>query len=220
MNVVAKLVRQLLSWRHRHFVVAGNPFRERRLRFFIETFIEKGERVLDVGYGYGQFEDQLVKFGVRNEVIALDIVPRDVSGHPNVTAFVVADAAHLPFADCSIDIIYCNSLLEHVGAWGVQRQVFTEVERVGCKFFVQTPNRHFPIEPHHLLPLFQYWPCSVQRWVGKNIVGHYERVWLLDSKAAKELTSIGSRIAIWEEKVLGLTKSFVLYRKYPSDLRQ
>ena len=147
-------------------------------------------------------------------------MPRDVSGQPNVVAFVVANAAHLPFADRSMDIIYCNSLLEHVGDWDVQRQVFLEIERVGRKFFVQTPNRHFPVEPHHLLPFFQYWPRPVQRWIGRNILGHYEQVWLLDRRAVKELARIGSKIAIWEEKVLGITKSFVLYRGHPPDWRE
>lgn len=170
------------------------------------------ERILDVGYGYGQFEDGLARLGIKNEVIALDIVTRDTSNAPNVTAFIVADAAHLPFADRSIDIIYCNSLLEHVGDGDIQRQTFAEIERVGRKFFVQTPNRHFPIEPHHLLPFFQYWPRCVKQWVGRNILGHYEEVWLLDRKTVRELANIGNEIAIWEEKVLGLTKSFVLYR--------
>lgn len=172
------------------------------------------ERILDVGYGYGQFEDGLTKLGVKNKVIALDIVTRDTSRHPNVIAFIVADAAHLPFADRTVDIIYSNSLLEHVGDRSVQWRVFTEIERVGRKFFIQTPNRHFPIEPHHLLPFFQYWPRFVQRWVGRNILGHYEEVWLLDRKAVRELAGIGNGIAVWEEKVLGLTKSFVLYRSH------
>jgi ubiquinone/menaquinone biosynthesis C-methylase UbiE len=217
MNSVAKFVQKLLRWRHRHFVAAGNPFRERRLRFFIEALVREGERILDVGYGYGQFENQLVEFGVQNQVIALDIVPRDVSKHSNVTAFVVANAAHLPFTERSIDVVYCNSLLEHVGDKHIQRQVFAEIERVGRKFFVQTPNRHFPIKPHHLLPFFQYWPRPVQRWVGQNILGHYEEVWLMDRKAMKELANIGRGIVIWEEKVMGLTKSFTLYRKHLPD---
>lgn len=220
MNPVAKLVRKLLAWRHRHFVAAGNPFRERRLQFFVNALVRERERILDVGYGYGQFEDRLAELGIKNEVIALDIVTRDTSRHPSVVAFIVADAAHLPLAGRSIDIIYCNSLLEHVGDWRVQRQVFAEIERVGRKFFVQTPNRHFPIEPHHLLPFFQYWPRSVQRWVGQNILGHYEQVWLLDGKGVAELASTGSEIAVWEEKVLGLIKSFVLYRRHPSDWEQ
>ena len=214
MNPLAKFVGKLLSWRHRHFVAAGNTFRERRLRYFVEAVIERErERILDVGYGYGQFEDQLLQFGIGNEVIALDIVPRDASGHPNVVAFIVADAAYLPFADRSIDIIYCNSLLEHVGDWRVQRQVFAEIERVGHKFFVQTPNLHFPVEPHHLLPLFQYLPRPVQQWVGRNILGHYEPVWLLDRKAVEYLAGIGGEIAVWEERLFGLIKSFVLYRR-------
>jgi len=218
MNPVAKLLRKLLSWRHRHFVAAGNPFRARRPQFFVNALVEReGERILDVGYGYGQFEKQLVEFGAKNEVIALDIVTRDTSEHSNVVAFVVADAIHLPFANRVVDIIYCNSLLEHVGDRDIQWQVFAEIARVGRKFFVQTPNRHFPIEPHHLVPFFQYWPRPIQRWVGQNILGHYEEVWLLDRRAVEKLASVDDGIVIWEEKVWGFVKSFVLYRDHPPD---
>jgi len=40
MNPVAKLIRKLLSWRHRYFVAKGNPFREHRLRFFVEALVD------------------------------------------------------------------------------------------------------------------------------------------------------------------------------------
>ena len=28
--------------------------------------------------------------------------------------------------------------------------------RVGKKYFIQTPNKYFPIEPHYLFPFFQF----------------------------------------------------------------
>jgi SAM-dependent methyltransferase len=214
MNSVTRIVRRLLTWRHQHFVVAGNPFRDRRLRFFVQALVRDHERILDIGYGYGQFEGQLNRLGIQNPIVALDIVPRDASEYSNVMAFVVADAAFLPFADRSIDVVYCNSLLEHVGDWRAQQQTFKAIERVGLKVFVQTPNRHFPIEAHHLIPFFQYWPRPLQEWFAKNVLGHYEQVWLLSRKAVTELADTGFGIDIWEEKVLGLTKSFVLYREH------
>ncbi len=212
MNPVSGLSGRLFDWRHRRFVALGNRFREQRVRFFVEQFVEDAETILDVGYGYGQFEDALTRLGLENRVIALDIVPRDVSRHRNISAFVLADVTNLPFADQSIDVIYCNSIIEHVGDRQVQRRALAEIARVGRKFFVQTPYRHFPIEPHHLLPFFQYFPRSVQQWLGRKILGHYELVWLLDRSDARELASIDTRIAVWEEKVLGLTKSLAFYR--------
>jgi len=45
----------------------------------------------------------------------------------------------------------------------------------------------------------------------------HEQVWLLDRRAVEELAGAGDGIAIWEEEVLGLTKSLVLSRRYLSD---
>jgi SAM-dependent methyltransferase len=209
----AWLARRLLSWRHRHFVVGGNAFRHRRLKFFVQALVREEEKILDIGYGYGQFEGELQRIGIRNPIVALDIVARDTTPCPNVMAFVVADATHLPFADRSIEIVYSNSLLEHVGDRQAQKQAFKEMARVGHKVFVQTPNRHFPLEAHHLVPFFQYWPRFLQHWFARHILGHYEQVWLLDRKMVNELAAGGCRIEVWEEKVLGLTKSFVLHRR-------
>ncbi len=50
---------------------------------------------------------------------------------------------------------------------------------------------------------------------GKNVLGHYEQVWLLDRRAVEELAGIGSNVFVWEEKAMGLTKSYVLYRRQP-----
>lgn len=215
MNPVARFFSKLLHWRYMNFVARRNPFRERRLQLFLQLVERAVESILDVGFGRGEFEDRLLGLGVRNRILAIDLVRRDVSGCPNLAGFVVADASWLPFADRSIDLVYCNSTIEHVGEWSVQRKVFAEIERVGRKFFVQTPNRRFPIELHHMIPFFQYWPLSVQRWFGQHILGHYERVWLLDRRAIDELAHSGERIAVWQEKWLGLTKSFVLLRERP-----
>ena len=50
-----------------------------------------------------------------------------------------------------------------------------EVERVGRRYFVQTPNRYFPIEPHFLFPGFQFLPLAVQvGLVRRFALGYHE----------------------------------------------
>lgn len=213
MNFLAKSMKRLMDWRHSRFVAGGNRFRENRLRFFADKLVNDGDIVLDVGYGYGQFEQQMLQMGMDNDIIGLDIAPRKFDQFSNVKAFVVADASYLPFADRSLGVIYCNSILEHLESWKSQQLAFEEIRRVGIKFFVQTPNQHFPIEAHHLVPFFQYFPKAIQKWIGENLLGHYEHVELLDKRAVRTLSGSDEKILVFEEKVFGLIKSFVLYRQ-------
>jgi len=38
----------------------------------------------------------------------------------------------------------------------------SEAMRVATYYFIQTPNRYFPIEPHFKFPLFQFLPDSLK----------------------------------------------------------
>jgi SAM-dependent methyltransferase len=214
MNVLAKKVSDILALRHHQFVAKGNPFRERRVRFFVDHLIESpADSVLNVGYGYGQFESYLAHACVENRIIALDRTARDVKGQENVAAFVVADATSLPFADGSIDVVFSNSVIEHVGERERQQRMFDEIERVGKRFLIQTPNAHFPVEAHHLLPFFQYLPTWMQRWVGRNLLGHYEKVWLLSGRDIEHLTASHREVRVVREHFMGVfTKSYYICR--------
>ncbi len=68
-----------------------------------------------------------------------------------------ADGTQLPFGDREFDIAFSNSVIEHVPP-ELQAAFAAEVSRVADRYFVQTPNRYFPIEPHYQLPLFQFLP--------------------------------------------------------------
>ena len=60
-----------------------------------------------------------------------------------------ADARAIPLPDKSVDWIFSNAVIEHVGDESDQASMATEIMRVARKgFFVLTPNRWFPIEPH------------------------------------------------------------------------
>jgi SAM-dependent methyltransferase len=123
---------------------------------------------------------------------------------------VVADGRRLPFRDGAFDVVFSNSLIEHVGDRQEQWRLAEEVRRVGKRYFVQTPNRAFPIEPHYLLPFFQFLPERLQRvvhfllpigWVPR---GRYERVWML---TPPELQQLFPDAHIVRERLLGLPKS-------------
>jgi hypothetical protein len=81
---------------------------------------------------------------------------------PGVTP-VVFDGCALPFADKSFDIVYSNAVLEHLPSRKSVARFASEIQRVGHGWFVSTPNRRYPIDPHYHLPLVQFLPSSAQR---------------------------------------------------------
>ena len=75
-----------------------------------------------------------------------------------------ADACDLPshIRDGRYDLVYSNSVIEHVGGH-IQRMRFAEaVHKLADRHWVQTPYRYFPIEPHWLFPGFQFLPLTVR----------------------------------------------------------
>ena len=87
---------------------------------------------------------------------------------------VFADGRALPFPDRSFDIVFSNSVIEHVGNFESQKQFAAEIARVGRSYWVQTPNRRFPVEPHLLTPFLHFLPARWQRSIARNFT-----VWAL-----------------------------------------
>jgi Methyltransferase domain len=54
-------------------------------------------------------------------------------------AVVLGDGASLPFADRSFDLVFSNSVIEHVGGRAEQARFAREIARVGKQYWVQTP---------------------------------------------------------------------------------
>ncbi|MCW2969008.1 MAG: class SAM-dependent methyltransferase [Solirubrobacterales bacterium] len=135
--------------------LAGRARARRHARFFALTRLPTGARVLDVGCG---------RIGLRALEPGLDITGVDLVERPGYPGpFVRADAAAgLPFADGEFDLVYCSSVIEHV-APGRRRAFAAELRRVGRGWFVQTPARSFPIEPHSLLPGAHWLPVALRR---------------------------------------------------------
>lgn len=147
---------------------------------------------------------------------------------------VLPESGSLPFADGEFDIVFCSSVIEHVtvdkerladyrtqrefgkAAFEHQRRFAAELERVGRRFFVQTPNKWFPIESHTWLPLpVILLPRRLQlpfvAWVSRWWVKGTQLDWnLLTRRQMAELFP-SSRIVV--ERSLGLPKSLIAIRK-------
>ena len=73
------------------------------------------------------------------------------------------DACALPpsLDGASYDLVFSNSVIEHVGGHAQRLRFAAEVHRLAARHWIQTPYRYFPIEPHWLFPGFQFMPVDV-----------------------------------------------------------
>jgi SAM-dependent methyltransferase len=177
--------------------LAAGARRRRHERFFSMCGLTAGARVLDVGCG---------ALGLRALEPELDITGIDLTERPAYPGpFVRADAAAgLPFADREFDLVYCSSVIEHVPP--PRRAAFAaEVRRVGRGWFVQTPARSFPIEPHSLLPGAHWLPVGVRRPYWRlGAAGEWEDISLLSRRELEALFG-----PVLPERVGPLVKSWV-----------
>lgn len=180
--------------------LAARARHRRHEQFFALTRLQAGARVLDVGCG---------ALGLRKLEPGLDVTGVDLaerSAYPG--PFVRADVADgLPFADDEFDLAYCSSVIEHVPR--ARRPAFAaEVRRVGKGWFVQTPARSFPIEPHSLLPFAHWLPDRVRRaYWHFGAAGEWEQIELLTRAEMESL--FGPALA---ERWGPLVKSWVCVR--------
>jgi SAM-dependent methyltransferase len=146
--------------------------RRRHERFFALTRLPPGAHVLDIGCG---------RLGLRGLEPGLDITGVDLVARPEYPGpLVVADVAEgLPFAEAEFDLAYCSSVIEHVAP--ERRAAFAaELRRVGRGWFVQTPARSFPLEPHSLLPAAHWLPPRLRRAYWRlGAAGEWEQIELL-----------------------------------------
>ena len=141
----------------------SSRMRRRRLAFFegLLDLLPRPVTILDVG-GTAAFW-QALQVGDGVTIIILNLRSEPVQ-EPHLRS-IAGDARDLSaFADRSIDIVYSNSVIEHVGSLEDQRRMADEIRRVGKRYFVQTPNAYFPLEPHFLVPGFQFMPLTFARF--------------------------------------------------------
>ncbi|HWC95785.1 MAG TPA: class I SAM-dependent methyltransferase [Candidatus Sulfopaludibacter sp.] len=142
------------------FATISNHFRARRMqRFASELQITAETRILDIG-GTPEYWMLLPE---RPRVTLLN-TPR-ARAEVGETAWVAGDGRCLPFRDGAFDVVFSNSVIEHVGDAASQERFAREVARVGRRYWVQTPNRWFPVEQHLLTPFVHWLPREWQRAV-------------------------------------------------------
>lgn len=189
----------------------------------MRTFeITKQTRILDIGgtpYNW-QWVQCPAQITLLNPVI-----PTPLPALPGNLTYLRGDGTCLQFDDKSFDIVFSNSVIEHVGNFENQEKFAAEATRVGRSLWIQTPNRAFIIEPHFLAPFFHFLPKMWQHKLARNFTlwgwlarptAEYARAQVDEIRllSRAEFVSMFPGCQVCEEKVLGvLTKSLIAVRK-------
>jgi len=195
--------------------------RRARFRLFrdLAAPLPRPVRVLDVGGTPVYWRTMGITEADGYQITLLNRSKADVS--ESFLSAESGDARDLSrYADRSFDVVYSNSVIEHLGDLASQRRMAEEIRRVGRAYYVQTPNRGFPIEPHFLVPWFQFWPRGLQLALVRRFdLGWYKKQpdparakALLDEHRLLdegELRALFPGATIHHERFLGLTKSLI-----------
>lgn len=196
-------------------------FRGKRLDLFLEKLKPlQSWKILDVG-GYPVFWTQREQ--PVGQIVCLNVheVSWDASAYPSHhIETMVGDGCNLPFADASFDLVFSNSVIEHVGDWEKQKAFAKEAMRVGKRLWIQTPAYECPIEPHYIAPFVHYLPQHVQKltlrwftpwgWLQRPTPAEIsEAVDSIRLLKKGEMQELFAGCELYTERVLGMPKSYV-----------
>jgi len=205
---------------HKLYAPILKMFRTGRMKWFVKRFaITPQTTVLDMGGG--AFNWTLLP--VRPKVTILDVY--DHGNKADWATYVVGDGCYTDFPDAAFDVVFSNSVIEHVGGIERQRQFAAECMRCGRGFFVQTPNKWFPVDTHTLMPFAHWLPQKAFRKLVRfsprfvffkpdpGDLADFSNMRLLGARDLKELFP-GAEII--KERFCGITKSLIAVSAVPS----
>lgn len=209
----------------------NNKFRVRRverLKTLVSSYIAaKGScNVLDLGGTSGFWHTWRDQFDFeRTHVTCINLDPEHgaVSDFKGVTVRY-GDATSLPdVPDMSFDLVFSNSVIEHVGDWQQMIRFAREARRLGRSYFIQTPYFWFPIEPHARTPFVHWMPDS---WAYRLVMMRRCGFWPKADTVIEAVTTVQSARMLdrrqfealfddarhHQERFMGLTKSLMAVR--------
>jgi hypothetical protein len=198
----------------------GAKARMRRWEMFSNAFptIEK-LRVLDVGGTVEAWRRAPVK---PRHVTVLNLYEPGESDDNSITpvtgdACNAADELARANVETNFDLVFSNSLIEHVGGHAARSRLAGQVHRLAEHHWVQTPYRYFPLEPHWLFPGMQFMPTAARVQIARywpllraaNAENAIHMVLWTELIGVTEMRDYFPNSTILHERVLGMTKSLI-----------
>ena len=171
-------------------------------------------RVLDLGGTAVSWRVSALRAG------SVTVVNLDQPADPDETWLNVVHGDACAGGFGKYDLVYSNSVMEHLGGHARRQQFAEVVQESAPSWWVQTPYRYFPVEPHWIFPGFQFLPFRMrvmisQHWSTIHTPGIKDRAKAAESVASVELISATEMRAyfpsseIWFERFAGIPKSLV-----------
>lgn len=208
-------------------------FEKNRKDYFIKYFKPTQEdKILDFG-GYDGRRMVEIFSDWRMNIYIADISFQGLGFAKNNYGFetiLLNENGIIPYEDKFFDIIFCNSVIEHVTVdkkdmYSIitnsefriksllrQKKLADEIRRVGKKYFVQTPNKHFIIESHAWFPSFYIY---LPRMYQIKLIRFLNRFWIkktgpdFNLLTVKDMKGFFPDAIIKKEKSLFMTKSII-----------
>jgi len=200
----------------------GAARRARRWSWLVRTFPDLDQMsVIDLGGSVESWRRAPVR-PKHVHIVNLEEQPGDV---PEWAEVDYADACALPerIRTRRYDLAFSNSVIEHVGGHEPRLRFAGAIRSLADAYWVQTPYRYFPVEPHWVAPGAQHLPIALRT----RIVRHWP---LVHTRAADSAEALGA--VLWtdlvdrtqmrhyfpdsellSERLLGLTKSLIAVRR-------
>ena len=207
-------------------------FRTQRADAFRRIFrVAENTKILDLGGGLGDHIHWLLQgTSVRPE----NVTVADIFDAPQPYGYkrvVLKEIDSLPFGKSEFDIVFCNSVLEHVTVpkdkiWTTsgaefreqslrhQRSFAEQISAITKAYWVQVPYKWFPVCSHSWLPFIAWLPrilllpaIKTFRRLGYKV---HRPDWYILTR--KQMQTMFPLAVIQSERFIGLTKSLIAIR--------
>jgi hypothetical protein len=201
----------------------SGQIRGRRWEMLTGRFPELADmHVLDIG-GMSAFWRTAP---VRPAHVTLVNLAAEAVPEPWITS-LAGDACALPDGLPETDMAFSNSVIEHVGGHFRQQQFAAQLRAAAPRYWMQTPYRYFPMEPHFLAPGLQFLPIAArvryaQAWPFGNYAPIPQRdralraTLQIDLLSVTQVTHLFPDAEVLRERIGPLVKSLVAVRASPA----